>query len=587
MEPVRRIGSRGAPAPRSGSLGRGWIDAAVFAAYILVSFLYFGLRLLIQPGRQYIGPLDDPQIPIWSFAWWPHAITHGMNPVITHVLWAPDGINLTWANAVPSLAILFWPLTALVGPVTAYNVSVILIPAASAWTGYLLCRRLTGGALWPSLAGGYLFGFSTYLLGQQAGHLQLISTFFIPLVALLCLRFLDGELGRVALALWLAAILVLQLLFSSELEFTMTLALGIALVLGYVLAPERRKRILSLLPPLVLAYVIAGIVTAPWLYYTVTGLRIAAFQPPEQYLADLANLVVPTHLSALGAGWAHSITDRFPGNDAERIAYLGVPALVAAGLYAWRYRRTSGARFLVACGVVAMFLSLGPELTVAGHAVLPLPTVFGHDYWTIPGFGTIHLSLFNNVLPDRLMLYTSLVVAVMVALWAARTPHRTAAWVVPALAVVSLLPNPWADAWATTYSVPPFFTDDAYRACLAPDENILPLPIGQGGDSMLWQTEAGFRFRMAGGRITTSPPSSFLHPDELAQISVGYDPSEDQVALFRNYFKVKRVTSVLLDKRHASVWSPSLDRIAKPEDVGGILLYRVAGQSTPAGCPRT
>jgi hypothetical protein len=371
-----------------------------------------------------------------------------------------------------------------------------------------------------------------------------------------------------------------------ELDFTLTLALGIALVLGFALAPERRRGIVAALPPLVAGYVLAGIVAAPWLYYTLKGLRIAAFQPPEQYLADLANLVIPTSLSALGAGWSHSITDRFPGNDAERIAYLGVPALLIAVLYAWRYRHTSGARFLVASAAVAVFLSLGPELTVAGHAVLPLPTVFGHDSWTIPGFGTIHLSLFNNVLPDRLMLYTTLAVAVMVALWAARTPHRTAAWVLPALAVLALVPNPWSDAWATTYRLPPFFTDDAYRDCLAPDENVLPLPIGQGGDSMLWQTKAGFRFRMAGGRITTSPPSSFLHPDELAQISVGYDPTKDQVALFRNYFRVKQVTSVLVDKRQASLWRPSLDRIAKPEDVGGIYLYRVAGQPTPPGCPR-
>ena len=33
-----------------------------FGAYALLAFLFFGLGPLIEPGRQYIGVLDDPQI---------------------------------------------------------------------------------------------------------------------------------------------------------------------------------------------------------------------------------------------------------------------------------------------------------------------------------------------------------------------------------------------------------------------------------------------------------------------------------------------------------------------------------------------
>src|SRR5476649_1423135 len=46
-----------------------WRDRAsltALAGYCAVSFLYFGLRLLLESGRQYIGQVDDPQIPIWS-----------------------------------------------------------------------------------------------------------------------------------------------------------------------------------------------------------------------------------------------------------------------------------------------------------------------------------------------------------------------------------------------------------------------------------------------------------------------------------------------------------------------------------------
>ena len=188
-----RVGERAA--------GSGWSSFAALLGYCAVSFLYFGLRLL--SGGQYVGPRDDPQIFIWSFAWLPHAILHGENPLITHAIWAPSGVNLTWTTFVPGLALLFAPLTLTLGAVASYNVAVVLIPAVSAWTAFLLCRHLTR-ALWPSLVGGFLFGFSSYMLGQQQGHTHMSTVFLLPLVALVVLRFLEGELDGRGVVLRLA-----------------------------------------------------------------------------------------------------------------------------------------------------------------------------------------------------------------------------------------------------------------------------------------------------------------------------------------------------------------------------------------------
>ena len=101
----------------------------------------------------------------------------------------------------PGLALAFSPLTLLVGPRVAYNVAAVLLPALAAWTAYLLCRRVTGKA-GPSLVGGYLFGFSSYMLGQQLGHLHMTSVFLVPLVRSRPLRYVDGELdaARVGVA---------------------------------------------------------------------------------------------------------------------------------------------------------------------------------------------------------------------------------------------------------------------------------------------------------------------------------------------------------------------------------------------------
>ena len=123
------------------------------AIYCALSFLYFGVRLLVEPGAQYIGPFDDPQIVIWAFGWFPHAILHGHNPLEASGLWAPIGVNLTWTTVAPGLSLIFAPIALLIGPFAAYNLAAMLMPAVSAWTAFLLCREIPR-SFWPSPAGG-------------------------------------------------------------------------------------------------------------------------------------------------------------------------------------------------------------------------------------------------------------------------------------------------------------------------------------------------------------------------------------------------------------------------------------------------
>jgi len=73
---------------------------AALLGYVAVSCLLFGWRLLPHPGQKLIGfgaegKQRDPEIFVWSFAWWPHAIAHWTNPPFTHEISAPPGINLT------------------------------------------------------------------------------------------------------------------------------------------------------------------------------------------------------------------------------------------------------------------------------------------------------------------------------------------------------------------------------------------------------------------------------------------------------------------------------------------------------------
>src|SRR3984893_2396281 len=81
---------------------RGRSSVAALVGYTVLSVVFFGVRVLAHPGVVYsCGLPTDPQVFIWSLAWWPHAILHGQNPLVTKEIWAPVGINLAWVQGAP------------------------------------------------------------------------------------------------------------------------------------------------------------------------------------------------------------------------------------------------------------------------------------------------------------------------------------------------------------------------------------------------------------------------------------------------------------------------------------------------------
>jgi hypothetical protein len=548
---------------------------AAFVAYCVVSLLCFGVPLLAHPGRSYVGAGTDPEIFIWSFAWWPHALLHGQNPIATHAIWAPDGFNLAWATTTPGLALAFAPVTLLAGPVVAYNLAALLMPALAAWTAFLLCRYLTR-SFWPSLLGGYLFGFSSYMLGQEEGHLHMTSVFLVPLVALFILRYLDGRETARGLALELGLVLAAQLSFSTELFFSLTLALAVALLTGYWADATRRERLRSLVGPLAVAYLLAAVLTSPLLVYALIGFRSGSVNPPGGYVADLLNFVVPTGLTLASGHRVTEFATRFPGNSSEQDAYLGVPIIVIAGWYFLHRWRTAARRFFVVVLVVGVVAALGPALYVGGRRIAAAP-------WALVD----GLPLFNNLITSRFALYLALITAVIVSLWVSGNGSRRRLRVVlPVLAVIALLPQLQFGLWRVTPHVPAFFTAAAYRDCLQPGENVLiVLPQAESADALLWQARAGFRFRMAGGQISPEMPRSFTRYAAVRALRIGFAPPR-RAADVLAFARAKRAGTILIDGRYAQAYQWLRDGLGKVNEVGGMLVYRVErAAGTAASCP--
>ncbi len=473
-----------------------WRGAGIFGLYLAISLILFARGLIGHPGY-FIGRDTDPPQTMWFFNWWRFALAHGLNPVVTDFVWAPLGINLAWTTFVPLPALISIPLQVTVGEPATYNIVLMLMPPLAAFAAFALCRRVTG-AFWPSVLGGYVFGFSPYMLGQVLGHLDLVAVFPAPLIALLTLKGLDGEIAARRFAILLAALLTVQFLFFPELFATITLVGGFSLSLALVFFnSDVRIRLRRLIIPIVAGYLISTAVLSPYFYY------LLAFEhpsgpiwPPSYFCADLIGFLLPRHTICWGtADFATAISHRFLGDIMENGDYLGVALIVFVEIFRRRFWPNAAGKFLTILFLAMIVAAIGPTLHIAGVPGPPMP-------WAI----FQHLPLIEHILPVRFMMYAFLIMAVMIAMWLA-TPAagRLTKLAAAAIIVASIAPNPHASFWVSKLDIPAFFGDRAYATELEPGEIILPLPWGQKGNSMYWQLQSDMYFRMAGGWTGFSP----------------------------------------------------------------------------------
>ncbi len=467
-----------------------------FALYFALAALLLDRGLIGHPGYM-IGREADPPQTMWFFNWWRFSIAHGLNPFITDFVWAPLGINLAWTTFVPLPSLISIPLQLTVGEPATYNIIVMVMLPLAAFAAFLLCRRVTG-AFWPSVLGGYIFGFSPYLLGQVLGHLVCIAVFPAPLIALITLRRLDDEISAARFAVMLAALLIAQFLCSVELFATITLVGGFSLVLALVLFDsDARIRLRRLIIPIVGGYLISTAVLSPYFYYLLAfGHPSGPIWPPSNFCADLIGFLVPRHTIWWGsAAFATAISRRFAGDIMENGDYLGVVLIVFVEIFRRHFWPTPAGKFLTILFLAAIIAAIGPTLHIAGVQGFPMP-------WRI----FEGLPLIENILPVRFMMYAFLVVAVMVAMWfATSAARRLTKCVAAAVILVSIAPNPHASFWVSRLEIPALFTDGSYAKELSPREIILPLPWAQKGNSMYWQMQSEMYFRMAGGWTGISP----------------------------------------------------------------------------------
>ena len=91
--------------------------------------MYIGLAVLLfsrawsAPSTSWVGDPGDPAKFMWFLRWNPYASAHGLNPFFTHHIDSLHGVNLLWDTSVALPSVILAPITLLLGPIVAFNVT--------------------------------------------------------------------------------------------------------------------------------------------------------------------------------------------------------------------------------------------------------------------------------------------------------------------------------------------------------------------------------------------------------------------------------------------------------------------------------
>jgi hypothetical protein len=542
-----------------------------------------GSVVFLNPGRAAVGvnPSSDYQVMTWSLRWWPWAITHGVDPLRTPLLWPPYGFSTLWMTTIPALALVAVPLTLTAGPLVAYNVLMLAAVPLAAGAAYLLCRELTGRLI-PSVIGGLVFGLSPYMLGHLlSDHLDLVFVFPLPLLGLLIVRLVRGKTSGPRFVAGFAVLLLLLLGVSFELFLDLAVIIAIGCTIAVIGAGESRPHAVRAVRLVLVAYVLCLPVLVPIAVLALSAPHAPLRYAPSAFATDTLNVLVPTPTLLIGRShWLRRVTEHFVANIGEQDGYLGLPLLIVAGL-AVRVTWRRGAWLIGALLLAALLLSFGPVLTAGGRPIVDLP------------FSVSRLPILSGALPVRMSVFTMLAAACLLALWLARPGRAALRTIVAFVVVVSLLPNfvagsrlggAWsisdAFGWSSDRVSNGFVAAHGWQRVIRPGSTILVLPTGDRTAASYWQAEGGMRFRLAVPATPFVPPELGASPfvASLEQNDApGFTSARMAAARLRTFLTAHRVNDVIVTPAAGPRWRRMVvaATAARPLALGGVAVFRV------------
>ena len=385
------------------------------AIYLTVFIVGFGLpiasHLDVPQLRQY---WTDPNFYIWAMRWWPYAVSHGINPLYSNQIGAPDGYNLAWATTTPSAGLLMWPVTAAVGVVTSFNLTLLAVPPVSAWAAFVAARRLTG-RFWASLLAGAVYGLTPFeLVHDWQGQPNLTVIALFPLMVYLMVRWWDGSLGRTGFVCWLTVAMAVEFYTFNEAFADMTVVGAGGLLLGFAVAGREARRKVARLARLTgIAYAGAVVLASPYLVYALRHYPSELTRQRDAFSLHLVRLILPVSDKLFGLTSLIKYSNHMGRADIDD--YVGIPLLLIPLALVALARSNRIARLLACALVFVLALAVGPVLVVGNRDLVHLP--WG-ALWSLP--------IARSAEPSRLIIFVYLLVSIALALWLAGPANEPA-----------------------------------------------------------------------------------------------------------------------------------------------------------------
>ncbi len=519
------------------------------AVYLAVFVIGYAFPLVLHPGLPQVGQTQvDPNFYVWSWRWWPYAISHGLNPLYSRQIGAPGGFDLAWTTTAPAVAVILAPVTAAFGPITSANLMLVLAAPVSAWVAFLAARRLTG-RFWAALVAGAVYGFSPYELGHTAsGQANLAVIMLLPLMLYLALLWRDGKLGDPVFVGLMAVTMAAEFYIFDEAFAEMAALWAVGLLIGFALArPADRKTVGRLAGLVAIAFGASIVLASPYLVYAL-----------RHYPAGFTKSGASLHLERL--------VDPPSG-------ILLLVIVLALAVLTWSSRLT---RLLVILFVLIVALAIGPHPIIGARHLGPVPWA---PLWSLP--------IARSAEPVRLMLFGYLVLAIIVAVWLAiPTGNRlllASRWILGLATVAALLayhptvpsgsvnPAGAPSAAVRPDALPTFISAGIYKHYLRPGEIVLVVS-DRGNAGMLFQADTNFYMRISGGFINVTLSDTTALPAPVARLR---HPTPAREQRFRAYVQRAGVGAILVERAWAAPWMQIFGRMGlHGTSVGGMIVYR-------------
>jgi hypothetical protein len=509
------------------------VDLAVCAG-LTAAALVLASGLLIHPATRALAlNADDQALVEWLLALGTRFWTGDLD-LVTHLLNAPDGVNLMSNASMLTLGVVLTPVTLVFGAPASFAVGVAANLAATGIGWYLLFARTLRLHRAGAATGAAFCAYAPGMISQSNAHLHMTSQWLVPVIVWGVLRLartpdlgLTGQrwLRRVVgTGLLLAALVSVQLFLGEEVLLLTAVTLALFCLAYALLAPKRAARALGpLAAGLAVASTVALVVLAHPLSVQFSGAQHVPNGPfsPAYFGADLFGFWSVSPLSWTGP----ADSARLVSGPAEYNTFLGV-SLIAVILAAaiWLWRRPAVVAGLVTA-LVMCSLAVGPQVIANGQ-----PTAHTGPYRFLLG-----LPVIDGALPTRFALVAIPIIGFVLATvldQALRDERRVVRYAVPALVALALLPLVPAPLPTTERApVPRFFTEGHWRTCVRPGGTLVPVPPPNPAypDKMRWPAAANAAFAIpegffigpyaAGGRasvgIYSRPTSRLLGKVEL------------------------------------------------------------------------